>query len=137
MSCQWPRHNSGFNRRLPTAAARVPAQVRSVHVGFVVDKLTLVQVYSSTSVSAANSHSTTTAPHSSSSSSSIIGPGQIDQLVADVPTQSHLTPPQETKKKHALHGKVIFPQLFKEFPSLYVPQRPITVFIRALLWFPP
>jgi hypothetical protein len=75
------------SRRLPAAAARVRAQVRSCGI---------CGGQSGTSVFAANSHSTdcsTFIIHHLSS-----GAGAIGQLVADVPSGLRLTPPQETKK---------------------------------------
>jgi hypothetical protein len=81
------------SRQLSTAAARVRAQVRSGHVGFVVDKVALGQVFSEYFGFPCqfSFHRLLHTHHLSS------GAGTIGQVVADVPSGLSLTPPQETK----------------------------------------
>jgi hypothetical protein len=80
------------SRLLATAAARV--QARTGHVEFVVDKVALGQVFSSTSVSPANSHSIDCSHIHHLPS----GAGTTGQLVADLSRGLILNPHQETNK---------------------------------------
>jgi hypothetical protein len=82
------------SRRLPTTPAGF--QPRSGHVGFVVDKVALGQVYSEYFGFPCqfSFHRLLHNHHLSS------GVGTIGQLMADVPSGLSLTPPQETKHKN-------------------------------------
>jgi hypothetical protein len=80
------------SRWLPTAAARVRAQIRSC--GILVDKVALGQVFSEY-IGFPCQFSFHILLHTHLSS----GTGTVGQLVADVPSGLSLTPPQETKKK--------------------------------------
>jgi hypothetical protein len=79
------------SRRLPTAAARVRAQVRSC--GICGGQSGTGAVFLRVLRPPLPILGQPIAPHSSSSS----GAGTIGQLVADVPSWLSLTPPQETK----------------------------------------
>jgi hypothetical protein len=88
-----------INRRFPTAAARVRAQVRSCVIcggqsGTVAGFLRVLRFPPPILIPP-------TAPHSSSSISTVAG--TVGQIVADVPSGLSPTPPQETKKKSAIY----------------------------------
>jgi hypothetical protein len=85
----WRRLVAGFPPRRPGF------EPRSGHVGFVVDKVALGQVFSEyfDFPCQCSFHRLLHTHHLSS------GAGTIGQLVADVPSGLSLTPPQETKKK--------------------------------------
>jgi hypothetical protein len=74
----------------------LPLQLGSDHVGLVVDKVALGQVFSKyfDFPCQFSFHRLLQTHHLSS------GAGTIDQLVADVPSGVSLTPPQETKKQN-------------------------------------
>jgi hypothetical protein len=86
-----------FSRRLPTSAARVPGQVRSGHVGFVVDKVALGQVFSKYfGFSCQFSFHRLFHTHHISP-----GAGKIGQLVADGPHPKKLKIKYMLKTDHA------------------------------------
>jgi hypothetical protein len=85
------------SRRIPTGAARLRG-----HLGFVVDKVALGQVFSEYFGFPCqfSFHRLLHTHHHPSSGSGIIG-----QLVVDVPNGLSLTPPQEIKKNHNIVDK--------------------------------
>jgi hypothetical protein len=89
-----PCHSSGGVAGFPPR--RTGFEPRSGHVGFVVDKVALGQVFSEYFGFPCqfSFHRLFHIHHHLSS-----GAGTIDQLAADIPSGLSLTPPQETKKK--------------------------------------
>jgi hypothetical protein len=81
---------AGFPQRMPVF------ELRSDHVGFVVDEVALGKVFSEYFgfPCQVSFHRLLHIHHHLSS-----GAGTIGQIVADVPSGLSLTPPQETKKK--------------------------------------
>jgi hypothetical protein len=96
-----PCHDHAVSHRLPTAAARIRAQVRSCGIcdGQSSDEAGFLRVFRYPLLILIPP----IAPQSSSSSSSIVR--GLYQLVVDVPSGLNLTPPQETKKKVLFYSK--------------------------------
>jgi hypothetical protein len=90
----WPCYRSGWYS--PASHCGGPwLDPRSGHVGFVVDKVAMRQVFSEYfGFPCQSSYHRLLHTHHISS-----GAGTIGQLVADVPSALSLTPPQETKRK--------------------------------------
>jgi hypothetical protein len=85
-----------IRRRLPTAATWIRAQVRSGHVGFMMDKVALGHVFSKyLDFPCQFSFHRLLHIHDYRLSS---GAGKIGQTATDLPSGLRLTTPQETKK---------------------------------------